>query len=62
MTLLDDGSYENAWIVRDGLKDGDKLIVDGLSALRPGQAVTPVAAVIDQDGIARDADAPATGE
>lgn len=62
VTLQDDGSYENAWIVRDGLKDGDKLIVDGLSALRPGQAVTQVAAVIDQDGIARDADAPATGE
>lgn len=59
VTLEDDGSYENAWIVREGLSEGDRLIVDGLSSLRPGQAVTPVAAIIDEDGVARDADAPA---
>ncbi|WP_372840941.1 efflux RND transporter periplasmic adaptor subunit, partial [Phaeovulum sp.] len=58
VTLEDDGSYENAWIVREGLSDGDQLIVDGLSALRPGQAVIPVAAIIDEDGVARNADAP----
>ncbi|WP_163847174.1 efflux RND transporter periplasmic adaptor subunit [Pseudooceanicola aestuarii] len=54
--LEDEGSHENAWIVREGLSDGDRLIVDGLSTLRPGQAVTPVAAIIDEDGISRDAD------
>lgn len=59
VTLEDDGSYENAWIVREGLSDGDQLIVDGLSALRPGQAVKPVAAIIDEDGVARDAETPA---
>lgn len=59
VTLEDDGSYENAWIVRSGLSEGDRLIVDGLSSLRPGQAVTPVAAIIDDNGIARNADTPA---
>ncbi len=59
VTLEDEGSYQNAWIVREGLSDGDQLIVDGLSALRPGQAVIPVAATIDEDGISRDADTPA---
>jgi membrane fusion protein (multidrug efflux system) len=54
ITLEDDGSYQNAWIVREGLKDGDLLIVDGLSSLKAGQEVTPVAATIDEDGIARD--------
>lgn len=59
VTLEDDGSYENAWIVREGLSEGDRLIVDGLSSLRPGQAVNPVAAVIGEDGVARDAETPA---
>lgn len=57
VTLSDDGSYQNAWIVREGLSDGDRLIVDGLSALRAGQPVTPVAARIDENGIVRDAEA-----
>ncbi len=54
LTLSDEGSYQNAWIVREGLTEGDKLIVDGLSALRAGQAVTPVAAKIDADGNVQD--------
>lgn len=60
--LEDDGSYENSWIVHEGLRDGDQLIVDGLSSLKPGQAVTPVAAIIDEDGVARDAAMPAEKE
>ncbi|WP_249218742.1 efflux RND transporter periplasmic adaptor subunit [Falsirhodobacter algicola] len=56
ITLEDDGSYDNSWIVRTGLNEGDRLIVDGLSSLKAGQDVTPVAAIIDEDGIARDAD------
>ncbi|WP_208977959.1 efflux RND transporter periplasmic adaptor subunit [Labrenzia sp. 011] len=54
VTLTDDGSYRNSWIVHEGLSEGDKLIVDGLSSLRAGQAVTPIAATIDEDGIVRD--------
>jgi len=54
ITLSDEGSYQNAWIVREGLSEGDKLIVDGLSSLREGQVVTPVAATIDADGNVQD--------
>ncbi|WP_079436533.1 efflux RND transporter periplasmic adaptor subunit [Zoogloea sp. LCSB751] len=32
------------WLVSDGLKAGDKLIVDGLQKIRPGAPVKPVAA------------------
>ncbi|MBU2960278.1 efflux RND transporter periplasmic adaptor subunit [Citreicella sp. C3M06] len=59
ITLEDDGSYDNSWIVRSGLSEGDQLIVDGLSSLRSGQDVKPVAATIDEDGITRDAETPA---
>lgn len=52
----DDGVYENAWIVRDGVSAGDQLIVDGLSSIRAGQEVTPVAAEIDENGVSRDAE------
>ena len=34
----------NQWLVTQGLKVGDKLIVEGLQRARPGQAVTPVPA------------------
>lgn len=34
----------NQWLVTQGLKTGDKLIVEGLQRVRPKQAVTPVAA------------------
>lgn len=54
ITLTDQGSYQNAWIVREGLAEGDKLIVDGLSTLRPGQDVTPVAVLIDKTGNTQD--------
>lgn len=59
VTLEDDGSYQNAWIVRDGLNEGDRVIVDGLSSIRAGQAVIPIAATIDEDGVSRDSGATA---
>ncbi|MBT0955815.1 efflux RND transporter periplasmic adaptor subunit [Alphaproteobacteria bacterium KMM 3653] len=62
VTLEDDGSYQKSWIVREGLSEGDRLIVDGLSSLRPGQEVTPVAAIIDENGVARDAETPSAEE
>jgi membrane fusion protein (multidrug efflux system) len=54
VTLEDDGSYQNSWIVREGLNEGDQIIVDGLSSLKTGQQVSPVAATIDETGIVRD--------
>ncbi len=37
-------AVDNQWLVTDGLKAGDKLIVEGLQRVRPGAVVTPVAA------------------
>jgi membrane fusion protein (multidrug efflux system) len=33
----------NKWVITDGLKPGDRLIVEGLIGLKPGTVVTPVA-------------------
>ncbi len=58
----------NDWLVDEGIKDGDRLIVDGLQKIRDGQAVTPVAVTIDASGVAQTAPAatsaavPAEGE
>lgn len=60
--LTEQGSYQNAWIVLEGLTEGDRLIVDGLKSLRAGQAVTPIAATIDEDGIVRDTADSTAGE
>ena len=34
---------KDGWIVRDGLNDGDKIIVDGVMRVRPGAPVRPAA-------------------
>lgn len=36
------GSQQGQWIVLDGLKSGELVIVEGFQKLRPGQAVKPV--------------------
>lgn len=38
-----DRAIGNKWIVTDGLKPGDRIIVEGLLNLKPGQKVTPKA-------------------
>jgi membrane fusion protein (multidrug efflux system) len=40
--LKTERSVGNQWLVSDGLKAGDRLIVDGLQHIRPGAAVKPV--------------------
>ncbi|MEP3675245.1 efflux RND transporter periplasmic adaptor subunit [Sulfitobacter sp.] len=54
VTLVDEGSYENSWIVREGLSDGTQLVVDGLSSLRSGQEVIPVPVTINENGVTED--------
>ena len=51
-------------ILRGGLKPGDKLIVQGLSKLKPGQQVNPVASTTPQNvQVPRDKDGkPVTGK
>lgn len=41
-TLTIAGAYGDKWLVTDGLKPGDRLIVDGGSKVQPGMAVTAV--------------------
>jgi membrane fusion protein (multidrug efflux system) len=51
------------WVVREGLKDGDKIIVDGVMRVRPGAPVKASPYVPKQNGAAKAADAkPATGK
>ncbi len=37
-------AIENAWLVTDGLRAGDQVVVDGLQKVRPGAPVKPVPA------------------
>ena len=53
------GSYENSWIVREGVSEGAKLIVDGQKNLSAGAAVSPVAVTIQADGTTADSEASA---
>ena len=40
--LKTEQTYEDKWIVSDGLKAGDRLIVTGLQRIQPGMTVKPV--------------------
>lgn len=62
VTLTSAGTYQNAWVVTNGIKDGDMLIVDGLRNLRAGADVETVAVTIDENGVVSDAAAPANAE
>ena len=37
-----DGSWNDSWIVKDGVKPGERVIVEGILKVRPGAKVTPV--------------------
>ncbi len=38
--LKTDRAVGNSWLIADGLKDGDRLIVSGVQKVRPGMQVT----------------------
>lgn len=59
--LVDDGVYRNHWIVREGLAEGEQLVVNGLTGLTAGAEVAPVVVTVDDQGVARDLP-PAQGE
>ncbi|WP_228028731.1 efflux RND transporter periplasmic adaptor subunit [Donghicola mangrovi] len=61
VTLTSAGTYQNAWVVTDGVSAGDMLIVDGLKNLRADAEVETVAVTIDADGVVTDA-APETSD
>lgn len=57
--LTDEGVYQNSWIVSAGLKDGDLLILNGISGLQEGAEVATVPVEMNSDGVIVDAPAPA---
>lgn len=60
--LTEQGTHENAWMVTDGLTEGDALILDGLDNLRDGADVATVPVTIDAEGVVRDAEPEAAQE
>ncbi|MER9313071.1 efflux RND transporter periplasmic adaptor subunit [Mesorhizobium australicum] len=48
-------SYHDAWLVYENVKEGDRVIVDGLQKLRNGEAVKPTEVGLDPQGVAQDA-------
>ncbi|WP_411033686.1 efflux RND transporter periplasmic adaptor subunit [Shinella sp. BYT-45] len=52
-TLSTEGTSGNSWIVTEGLKEGERLIVDGFQKISAGASVTPVEATIDEDGVVK---------
>lgn len=50
-TFEDARSSNNAWLVTDGVKDGDKLVVDGFQSIGPGRKVIPTEVTIDKNGL-----------
>lgn len=58
--LTEAGSWGNAWIIQAGLTPGDKVLLDGTNNLRDGTALELIAAEIDEAGVVRDANPPAS--
>lgn len=46
-------SLRNDWVVTAGVKDGDRLIVDGFQKISDGSGISPVEVTIDEDGVVR---------
>lgn len=42
VTLSTDRAIGNTWLVKDGLKSGDRIVVEGINKIRNGQEVNPV--------------------
>ncbi|MEQ5872192.1 efflux RND transporter periplasmic adaptor subunit [Sagittula sp. NFXS13] len=54
VSLTTSGTYQNAWIVTEGVVVGDQVIVDGLSNLSDGAKVSPVPVTINDTGVVQD--------
>ncbi|RJE81527.1 efflux RND transporter periplasmic adaptor subunit [Paracoccus sp. JM45] len=52
--LEDEGSYQQQWIITEGLEDGDVLVVDGLTGLQEGTEVTTIPVTFDENGVIRE--------
>jgi len=52
----------NSWLVTEGIKDGDQLIVTGLQSVTAGMPVKPVPMKINDNGVVVAAEQPAAGD
>ena len=52
----------NSWLVTEGIKDGDQLIVSGLQSITSGMPVKPVPLKINDNGVVVPAEQPAAGD
>jgi membrane fusion protein (multidrug efflux system) len=52
----------NSWLVTEGIKDGDQLIVSGLQSITSGMPVKPVPMKINDTGVVMPAEQPAAGD
>lgn len=50
VTLKTEGSYQNGWIVREGLAPGDRVVVTGQKNLQADAKVIATAVTLDDDG------------
>lgn len=55
VTLTDNGVYNNAWIVTNGLEEGDLLIIDNLRSVSDGVAVSTTPVRLTEEGLVVDA-------
>ncbi|MGV8937212.1 MAG: efflux RND transporter periplasmic adaptor subunit [Allorhizobium sp.] len=53
-TFANAQSSGNSWLVSEGAKDGDKLIVDGFQSIAEGAVVAPVETTVDANGLVVD--------
>ena len=56
--LTEAGTHENAWIVTDGIRAGDQVLLDGLTNMSDGAEITTVPVTIDAEGIVRPSSGP----
>lgn len=54
VVLTEVGTHEGNWIVTEGAAEGDLLILDGLTNLNHGQAITTIPVTIDAEGVVRE--------
>ena len=54
VTLSEQGSWRNNWIVTQGVAPGEQVILDGLNDLRAGTEVVTVPVTIDAEGVVRE--------
>ncbi|WP_182085930.1 efflux RND transporter periplasmic adaptor subunit [Aureimonas sp. ME7] len=48
-----------SWVVTAGVKDGDRVVVDGFQKMQPGKPVSPIEVQLDENGVVKPGSEPA---